>query len=325
MDRGLQSRGFHARPVGRAHARSRFRRVRLCARRLDQHPADTAAQGQASPRDNVVFEAGLFGGALGMRRTFILHAKGAKLPTDLLGMTAVRYPEALTAADYADGEPEAPEGDRRRRSTEPARGRLVAALAHVAERAGAVGDQPASDLARSGGRPRGRGPSVAGGRHALLTVLERRRKGAPRSAQRLLLLQRRATAASERPSARGHRRDPPGGHRSSLGLLDHPVRRRPSASRADVRCLPARRSSRHGNPGRRGPASTYQLLALRFREWGTISNAATGMNSTGTVRSARNARAAARDSKMGRSCRDLLTALMDDPPRLRRCMDPTAL
>src|SRR5436190_22322353 len=62
-------------------------------------PADTTASGQASPRDNVVFEAGLFGGALGMRRTFILHAKGAKLPTDLLGMTAVRYPEALTAAD----------------------------------------------------------------------------------------------------------------------------------------------------------------------------------------------------------------------------------
>jgi hypothetical protein len=62
-------------------------------------PTDASTQGQASPRDNVVFEAGLFGGALGMRRTFILHAKGAKLPTDLLGMTAVRYPEALTAAD----------------------------------------------------------------------------------------------------------------------------------------------------------------------------------------------------------------------------------
>jgi hypothetical protein len=63
------------------------------------NPSDPAATGQAAPRDNVVFEAGLFGGALGMRRTFILHAKGAKLPTDLLGMTAVRYPEALTAAD----------------------------------------------------------------------------------------------------------------------------------------------------------------------------------------------------------------------------------
>jgi hypothetical protein len=61
--------------------------------------SDPAATLQASPRDNVVFEAGLFGGSLGMRRTFILHAKGAKLPTDLLGMTAVRYPEQLTAAD----------------------------------------------------------------------------------------------------------------------------------------------------------------------------------------------------------------------------------
>jgi hypothetical protein len=61
-----------------------------------------AASGQASPRDNVVFEAGLFGGALGMRHTFILHAKGAKLPTDLLGMTAVRYPEELTPAGMRD-------------------------------------------------------------------------------------------------------------------------------------------------------------------------------------------------------------------------------
>src|SRR4029079_13315116 len=65
-------------------------------------PADPAATGQAAPRDNVVFEAGLFGGALGMRRTFILHAKGAKLPTDLLGMTAVRYPEGLTPADMRE-------------------------------------------------------------------------------------------------------------------------------------------------------------------------------------------------------------------------------
>jgi hypothetical protein len=54
---------------------------------------------QASPRDNVVFEAGLFGGVLGMRRTFILHANGAKLPSDLLGLTCVRYDAATTAAD----------------------------------------------------------------------------------------------------------------------------------------------------------------------------------------------------------------------------------
>jgi hypothetical protein len=56
---------------------------------MPEAPASTPAQ--ASPRDNVVFEAGLFGGVLGMRRTFILHASGAKLPTDLLGLTCVRY------------------------------------------------------------------------------------------------------------------------------------------------------------------------------------------------------------------------------------------
>ncbi len=58
-------------------------------------PASPAPEaGEASPRDNVVFEAGMFGGTLGMRRTFILHAHGAKLPTDLLGLTCVRYSEA---------------------------------------------------------------------------------------------------------------------------------------------------------------------------------------------------------------------------------------
>lgn len=55
--------------------------------------------GQASPRDNVVFEAGLFGGVLGLRRTFILHANGTKLPTDLLGLTCVRYGDATSPAE----------------------------------------------------------------------------------------------------------------------------------------------------------------------------------------------------------------------------------
>jgi CAP12/Pycsar effector protein, TIR domain len=62
----------------------------------DAEPAPTP--GQASPRDNVVFEAGLFGGVLGMRRTFILHASGAKLPTDLSGLTCVRYDGSTAAA-----------------------------------------------------------------------------------------------------------------------------------------------------------------------------------------------------------------------------------
>jgi hypothetical protein len=65
----------------------------------DWTTTDRSPAGQASPRDNVVFEAGLFGGALGIRRTFILHANGAKLPTDLLGLTTVRYDAATSAAD----------------------------------------------------------------------------------------------------------------------------------------------------------------------------------------------------------------------------------
>jgi hypothetical protein len=60
------------------------------------HSADSTESGQASPRDNVVFEAGLFGGVLGMRRTFILHARGSKLPSDLLGLTCVRYDATST-------------------------------------------------------------------------------------------------------------------------------------------------------------------------------------------------------------------------------------
>src|SRR6188508_2494901 len=62
----------------------------------DDWTATTPAQ--ASPRDNVIFEAGLFGGVLGMRRTFILHASGSKLPTDLLGLTCVRYDGSTAAA-----------------------------------------------------------------------------------------------------------------------------------------------------------------------------------------------------------------------------------
>src|SRR5262249_19571530 len=60
----------------------------------DWTSTDSSQPGQASPRDNVVFEAGLFGGALGIRRTFILHADGSKLPSDLLGLTSVRYDPA---------------------------------------------------------------------------------------------------------------------------------------------------------------------------------------------------------------------------------------
>jgi predicted nucleotide-binding protein len=65
----------------------------------DWTTTDASQSGEASPRDNVVFEAGLFGGALGIRRTFILHAHGSKLPSDLLGLTSVRYDPATSPAE----------------------------------------------------------------------------------------------------------------------------------------------------------------------------------------------------------------------------------
>ena len=44
------------------------------------------------PRDNVIFELGLFMGSLGRSRTFLLHQAGAiKIPTDLSGVTAATY------------------------------------------------------------------------------------------------------------------------------------------------------------------------------------------------------------------------------------------
>jgi len=67
--------------------------------RDDWTTTDASDAGQASPRDNVVFEAGLFGGALGIRRTFILHASDSKLPSDLLGLTSVRYDPAAGPAE----------------------------------------------------------------------------------------------------------------------------------------------------------------------------------------------------------------------------------
>ena len=51
-----------------------------------------------APRDNVIFELGLFMGALSRSRTFVLVPKGAKvkIPTDLLGLNCLQFDAAAT-------------------------------------------------------------------------------------------------------------------------------------------------------------------------------------------------------------------------------------
>lgn len=51
-----------------------------------------------SPRDNVIFELGLFMGRLGRRRTILMKPKGVavKLPSDLAGVTTIDYPAKLS-------------------------------------------------------------------------------------------------------------------------------------------------------------------------------------------------------------------------------------
>jgi predicted nucleotide-binding protein len=53
----------------------------------------------AAPRDNIIFEAGLFTGTLGRARTFLVHSRDLeiRLPSDLAGVTAAMY------ADRSDG------------------------------------------------------------------------------------------------------------------------------------------------------------------------------------------------------------------------------
>ncbi len=62
-------------------------------------------------RDNVVLETGLFIGAVGLERTFVMKEKGVALPSDLNGVTYVAFerdghgalmePEKLTASILA--------------------------------------------------------------------------------------------------------------------------------------------------------------------------------------------------------------------------------
>lgn len=57
---------------------------------------------QYAPRDNIIFELGLFMGALTRHRTFLITPVGAdlKIPSDLLGLTRLRYNYTQDQVDH---------------------------------------------------------------------------------------------------------------------------------------------------------------------------------------------------------------------------------
>ncbi len=68
---------------------------------------ESRGQTMLAPRDNTVYELGLFAGALGRRRSFYAVPRGVplKLPSDLTGITALRYtwnPQARPRADCVE-------------------------------------------------------------------------------------------------------------------------------------------------------------------------------------------------------------------------------
>jgi GAF domain-containing protein len=68
----------------------------------------TISRGKAklSPRDNIIFEFGLFAGRLGRARTFLLvpnHVSTLRLPTDLLGVTVAQFAVRKTSIARRNG------------------------------------------------------------------------------------------------------------------------------------------------------------------------------------------------------------------------------
>ena len=159
--------------------------------------------GQASPRDNVVFEAGLFGGVLGMRRTFILHSSGAKLPSDLLGLTCIRYGETATGSEMRAI-------NQKLRTAIENNGRVArieAVFADGTNGTGTLRREPVANRPRPQRRSRCHGPRMARERSSLVEILERgcEREGGPRGG--LLLLERRTPHGPRRSAVARDGRD----------------------------------------------------------------------------------------------------------------------
>ena len=237
-------------------------------------PAAPAPEsGQASPRDNVVFEAGLFGGVLGMRRTFILHANGSKLPSDLLGLTCIRYGEATTPAEMRVVNQKLRQGDRERGPPRAHRRPVVAVLPDGAQPSRAFRREPPSNLARPRRRAGAARPLLAGGWQAVSEMVVRSVEGEEGAFGRLLLLEGGTASGFERTAAGRDGRDPAGIRRSRVRILHDSFGRARERERADGRRLLARRTRGHEHRGRKRRPATRGVDRRAAEAWKSITNA----------------------------------------------------
>ena len=213
----------------------------------DWTATDASQAGQAAPRDNVVFEAGLFGGALGIRRTFILHANASKLPSDLLGLTTVRYDPATSRAEVDAINQKL----RKAIETEGSLGRVEGLWWQLSLTMRSEEEPSAVSLLRIS-RDRDGDLNVTGRAWQEDGTLSARywseaAKERKDPAGHPLLLEGRTPSAPECPAARGHRRDQGGDRRPSHRVLDDTFGSRPRAECPNLRRLPSSRP--HGPPG----------------------------------------------------------------------------
>ena len=217
----------------------------------DWTTTDASESGEASPRDNVVFEAGLFGGALGIRRTFILHADGSKLPSDLLGLTSVRYDPATSPAEVRAINQKL----RKAIETEGRRGPVEGLWWQLSLTARSEDEPSAVGLLRIS-RDRDGGLNVTGRAWQEDGTLSARYWSEAAKERRdpagiFYFWKGERPRAPECAATRGHRRDQRGDRRPRHRVLDDTVGSRRRAERPNRRRLPSSRPLRPRAAGRR--------------------------------------------------------------------------
>ena len=211
--------------------------------------------------------------ALGIRRTFILLRAGSKLPSDLLGLTSVRYDPATSPAEVRAINKKL----RKAIETEGRRGPLEGLWWQLSLTVRSEGEPSAVSLLRIS-RDRDGGLSVMGRAWQEDGTLSARywseaAKERGGSGQHPLLLEGRAPSAPECPAARGHRRDHGGnadratGYWTTRSDRDPALNARPAgvylrADPSDLQVLEG------GSDEERA-----DLIAARLREWKSAANA----------------------------------------------------